>query len=42
MEEELTVNDLSAKFRSKTELYNVLVQEENIYLPINKTPLKSI
>ena len=33
MEEELTVNDLSAKFRSKTEFYNVLVQEGNIYLP---------
>ena len=31
MEEELTVNDLSAKLRSKTELYNVSVQEGNIY-----------
>ena len=30
---ELTVNDLSAKFKSKTELYNVLTREGNIYLP---------
>ena len=42
MEVELTVNDLSAKFRSKAELYNVLVKEGNIYLLRSKTPQKSI
>ena len=30
---ELTVSDLSAKFKSKTELYNLLAREGNIYLP---------
>ena len=30
---DLTVNDLAAKFRSKSELYNVLAREGGIYLP---------
>ena len=29
----MTVADLSVKFKSKIELNNVLVKEENIYLP---------
>ena len=29
----MTVSDLSAKFKSKTELYNLLARESNIYLP---------
>ena len=29
----LAVNNLLAKFKSKTELYNVLTREGNIYLP---------
>ena len=29
----MTVADLSVKFKSKIELYNVLVREGNIYLP---------
>ena len=29
----LTVNDLSVKFKSKIELYNLLTREGNIYLP---------
>ena len=33
MNNDLTINDLSVKFKSKTELYNVLVQEGSIYLP---------
>ena len=28
-----TVNDLSVKWKSKSELYNVLIREGNIYLP---------
>ena len=32
----LTVNELSAKFKSKSELYNVLTREGNIYLPPKK------
>ena len=32
----MTVADLSAKFKSKIELYNVLVREGNIYLPPKK------
>ena len=31
--ENITVNDLAAKFKSKTELYNVLTREGEIYLP---------
>ena len=30
---DLTVNDLTAKFKSKSKLYNVLVREGGIYLP---------
>ena len=33
MNNDLTINDLSVKFKSKTELYKVLVQEGSIYLP---------
>ena len=33
MNNDLTINDLSVKFKSKTELYNVLVHEGSIYLP---------
>ena len=38
---DLTVNDLAAKFRSKSELYNVLVREGGIYLPQSRTPLRN-
>ena len=38
---DLTVNDLAAKFRSKSELYNVLVREGGIYLFTPKAGLHS-
>ena len=31
-----TIRDLSSKCRSKTELYNMLVREGQIYLPQSK------
>ena len=31
--EDLTVSDLAAKFKSKIEIYNVLTREGNVYLP---------
>ena len=31
--ENITVNDLTAKFKNKTELFNVLTREGEIYLP---------
>ena len=33
MNNQLTVNEISAKFKSKSELYNVLTREGSIYLP---------
>ena len=33
MHSNLTVNDLSVKFKSKTELYNMLTREGDLYLP---------
>ena len=33
MDHSLTVNDLSSKFKSKVELYNLLTREGDIYLP---------
>ena len=33
MNNNLTVNDLSVKFKSKIELYNVLTREGDVYLP---------
>ena len=33
MNNTLTVNDISAKFKSKIELYNLLTREGDIYLP---------
>ena len=29
----LTVNDIATKWKSKTELYNILTREGNVYLP---------
>ena len=40
MHSNLTVGDLSAKFKSKTELYNVLTREGDIYLHLNKIQLR--
>ena len=39
-DQEMTVADLNVKFKSKTELYNVLLREANVYLPLNKIQLR--
>ena len=35
-DQEMTVADLAVKFKSKTELYNVLLMVANVYLPLSK------
>ena len=39
-DQEMTVVDLAVKFKSKTELYNVLSREVNVYLPQSKIQLR--
>ena len=38
----LTVNDIAAKWKSKTELYNLLIREGNVYLPPKQDAKESI